>query len=687
MPNQRIHEDKDVYTARVSKSKTLPIVIDGSVLRRGRDPPALIIYLPDARTLFDATMNLPNHFSFTELRSSSKRLSFMHLSTRTYAFCPYTVPNVSVYACGWSHFGVGSTKARFTELLPLLLKETRSLNVLVRDTQFILILLDSYLSRPASVTPLWSYEFGVHRASKFTRLLSSGQVATNAKAPPTGMSEFISPFYRYAFALGFFGILILSGRKLRTRSGLLPLPPSPHADPIIGHLRFMPTQYEEEVYKEWSDKVGSEFLKSSIHPYDRQSKAVSPRDKTSGTTPLIQNPPISSSTGWGKGAAVSRYNEHWKAQRRYMHDALGKKSVKMFWPLIERDVRFTARKFLDNSSPDDIVSEICRMTGCSILSAVYGYDTTSAEDPLVKIVQVALNGFIQAAAPASKCDFLVNYFPFLEIIPSWFPGAGWKRLAETWRKDKDNMIEIPYNWTKQQIASGTAHPSIVNTLLANLRSKTSGSHGFVTPLEEQEDPLKWFTNISIAHTAGSETSASSILVTILALIRHPEIQAKARQELDGVLGGERLPTLQDRDSLPYMCNIIKETLRWRSVLPTAIPHSCTQEDTYLGYLGRCGMIIPKSNPSLFRAISNNPQVYPEPSRFNPDRFLDPAVPDAPAFGFGRRWVICPGVHFAEATIFMAISTLLAVFDIQPGRDENGNPVIPDARMGPSSLVR
>ncbi|KAF8711927.1 cytochrome p450, partial [Rhizoctonia solani] len=507
--------------------------------------------------------------------------------------------------------------------------------------------------------------------------------ALTYRAPPTGMSEFISPFYRYAFALGFFGILILSGRKLRTRSGLLPLPPSPHADPIIGHLRFMPTQYEEEVYKEWSDQVAAQqkiidLFRSSIHPYDRQSKAVSPRDKTSGTTPLIQNPPISSSTGWGKGAAVSRYNEHWKAQRRYMHDALGKKSVKMSWPLIERDVRFTARKFLDNSSPDDIVSDICRMTGCSILSAVYGYDTTSTEDPLVKIVQVALNGFIQAAAPA---NFLVNYFPFLEIIPSWFPGAGWKRLAETWRKDKDNMIEIPYNWTKQQIASGTAHPSIVNTLLANLRSKTSESHGFVTPLEEQEDPLKWA--VGSLFGAGSETSASSILVTILALIRHPEIQAKARQELDGVLGGERLPTLQDRDSLPYMCNIIKETLRWRSVLPTAIPHSCTQEDTYLGY--QSFILTPSRRFGNIWAISNNPQVYPEPSRFNPDRFLDPAVPDAPAFGFGRR--ICPGVHFAEATIFMAISTLLAVFDIQPGRDENGNPVIPDARMGPSSLVR
>jgi hypothetical protein len=48
-------------------------------------------------------------------------------------------------------------------------------------------------------------------------------------------------------------------------------------------------------------------------------------------------------------------------------------------------------------------------------------------------------------------DFLVNYFPFLEVIPSWFPGAGWKRLAETWRQDKENMINVPYEWAKQHM--------------------------------------------------------------------------------------------------------------------------------------------------------------------------------------------------------------------------------------------
>ncbi|CAE6440701.1 unnamed protein product [Rhizoctonia solani] len=59
--------------------------------------------------------------------------------------------------------------------------------------------------------------------------------------------------------------------------------------------------------------------------------------------------------------------------------------------------------------------------GSRILSAIYGYRATSVEDPLLELVQVGLNGFIQAVIPA---NFLVNCFPFLEMIPSWFPEAG-----------------------------------------------------------------------------------------------------------------------------------------------------------------------------------------------------------------------------------------------------------------------
>lgn len=54
---------------------------------------------------------------------------------------------------------------------------------------------------------------------------------------------------------------------------------------------------------------------------------------------------------------------------------------------------------------------------------------------------------------------------------------------------------------------------------------------------------------------------------ILAMAIYPEIQKKAQQELDSVLGGERLPSFDDHDSLPFINAIVKETLRWKPVLP------------------------------------------------------------------------------------------------------------------------
>ena len=61
--------------------------------------------------------------------------------------------------------------------------------------------------------------------------------------------------------------------------------------------------------------------------------------------------------------------------------------------------------------------------------------------------------------------------------------------------------------------------------------------------------------------AGSDTTASTILSFLLAMCKFPEIQRRAQEEIDHVVGPDRVPTFGD--SLPFVTCIVKETLRWR----------------------------------------------------------------------------------------------------------------------------
>jgi cytochrome P450 len=83
-------------------------------------------------------------------------------------------------------------------------------------------------------------------------------------------------------------------------------------------------------------------------------------------------------------------------------------------------------------------------------------------------------------------------------------------------------------------------------------------------------------------------------------------------------------------------------------------------------------------------------MYPEPSSYNPDRFLkdgqlDKTVrdPNVAFFGFGRR--ICPGRFLSEDSMFIIISHILTVFDVRPALDEEGNEIKIEPRMTGSVL--
>jgi len=144
------------------------------------------------------------------------------------------------------------------------------------------------------------------------------------------------------------------------------------------------------------------------------------------------------------------------------------------------------------------------------------------------------------------------------------------------------------------------------------------------------------------------------------MITHPEVQRKAQEELDKVIGRNRLPDLDDRESLPYVSALLKEVLRFYPVAPLGVPHRLIADDVYRGMYLPEGSIVSAN----VWAMSRDERDYaPDPEIFRPDRYLEanPRDPSLYVFGFGRR--ICPGRYMANNTLFIAISAVLQLFSM------------------------
>lgn len=80
----------------------------------------------------------------------------------------------------------------------------------------------------------------------------------------------------------------------------------------------------------------------------------------------------------------------------------------------------------------------------------------------------------------------------------------------------------------------------------------------------------WLDCMSFALTCNNQT-VSSIDTFVLAMMMHPAAQKRAQKELDALLQGQRLPTLEDRSSLPYLTAVLKEVLRQVLRVPMCRP--------------------------------------------------------------------------------------------------------------------
>lgn len=148
----------------------------------------------------------------------------------------------------------------------------------------------------------------------------------------------------------------------------------------------------------------------------------------------------------------------------------------------------------------------------------------------------------------------VDVFTFLQYVPASL--AFWKRRAIDAGKTMDATWAKSRRLVEERRARGEKRACIMDNLLDEYEKKgwppSISQHSFTNLLGEIVE-------------GGADTTAAQLLTLILAFALHPEVQTKARAEIDAACGTDRSPRWDDFAAIPYVNCIVKEGMRWRPV--------------------------------------------------------------------------------------------------------------------------
>ncbi|XP_072040772.1 cytochrome P450 2J3-like [Amphiura filiformis] len=158
--------------------------------------------------------------------------------------------------------------------------------------------------------------------------------------------------------------------------------------------------------------------------------------------------------------------------------------------------------------------------------------------------------------------------------------------------------------------------------------------------------------------AGSETTATTLRWALLYMLKYPDVQKRVHEEIDSVVGRDRLPKLSDKPDLPYTVAVIHEIQRFASIAFLPFPRYANEDVPDFQ-----GFTIPKGSyvqPSLY-TVSRDIAIWQDPDDFKPERFLNEKgqvikIPENMVFGAGKR--VCLGEQLARMELFIFYTHLM-----------------------------
>ncbi|PAV76335.1 hypothetical protein WR25_24004 [Diploscapter pachys] len=176
--------------------------------------------------------------------------------------------------------------------------------------------------------------------------------------------------------------------------------------------------------------------------------------------------------------------------------------------------------------------------------------------------------------------------------------------------------------------------------------------------------------------AGQDTTSTTLSWAVCFLLNHPEVEEKIRKELLEVTNGNQDLSQADRQKTPYFNAALNEIQRLSSIITTNLTRY-TSEDVEIS-----GVLIRKGIPctAQLSMILSDERYFPEPEKFNPDRFMGENKPENQmvAFGLGKR--ACLGESLARAELYLILGNLIQRYKFEAvdktPRMEQQNPASP-----------
>ncbi|KAI8270418.1 Cytochrome P450 monooxygenase COX2 [Colletotrichum sp. SAR11_239] len=316
--------------------------------------------------------------------------------------------------------------------------------------------------------------------------------------------QFVTVHSTRLFAILLIAAAALALHKLIARRGSakrrnLRLPPGPPGEPILGHLRVIPTDNPEYAYAAWSKEYNSDVLYFNVLGQDvvvlnSVKAAVDLLDKRGANYCDRPRFVLFEEMGWKKTLTFLRWGPEFRMHRKILQKSFQKSNIQVYQDLQEREAKTLVEGIL--KQPEAWETALRRFATAIVMNIGFGVEVRSDNDPYIQMAIDASYALGHGGAPAGT---LVDFFPFIKHLPDWLVRDRSLKFARDWRWAIRRIHDAPY-------AAVTAQKSPEHSLIKILldQRNTQLKSGFS---DLSEDDIKGAAGA--VYAAGQDTTWST----------------------------------------------------------------------------------------------------------------------------------------------------------------------------------